>query len=126
MSASLSSSLDALFSKMDGFISTKTVVGEPTNIGGVIIVPLIEAAFGVGAGANDKAEDDKSKKESSGGAMGAKITPSAVLVIMDNTVQLVNVKNQDGVNKLIDLIPGVLSKLGLDKLFNKKKDDAAE
>jgi len=122
MSSSLSSSLEILFGKMEGFVSTKTVVGDPVNIGGVIIVPLVEVAFGVGAGANDSGPDKG--RELSAGGLGAKITPSAVLVIMDNTVQLVNVKDQDSVNKLIDMVPGVLSKLDLGSLFGKKKDDA--
>jgi hypothetical protein len=38
---------------------------------------------------------------------------------------LVNVKSQDSVNKLIDLIPGVLSKFNLDAIF-KKPDDSEE
>ena len=34
---------------MDSFISTKTVVGDAVHIGDTIILPLIEATFGVGA-----------------------------------------------------------------------------
>ena len=122
----LNSSLDTLFGKLEGFVSTKTVVGEPTNIGGVIIVPLVDVTVGVGAGANDNRgkEDDKAKKELSAGGLGAKITPSAVLVIVNGTVQLVNVKNQESVNKIIDMVPGIVSKLG--SLFKKKDKDPAE
>lgn len=124
MGAALNNNLDALFGKLEGFISTKTVVGEPTNIGGVIIVPLIEVSFGLGAGASENKPDEKRNKETSGGGMGAKITPSAVLVIMNGAVQLVNVKNQDSLNKLIDMVPGVLSKLNFG--FGKKKKEDEE
>jgi len=71
--------------------------------------------FGAGAG--------ETTKGGSGGGIGGKISPSAVLVVVNDTVQLVNVKNQESVNKLIDLVPGVLAKLGgfLDKNKNKEE-----
>lgn len=113
MGASLNQNLDALFSKLENFVSTKTVVGEPVFFGDVVIVPLVDVSVGVGAG---NMENDK--KEGGAGGLGAKITPSAVIVVVNNTVQLVNVKNQDSVNKLIDLVPGIAAKLG--SLFGKK------
>ena len=123
MSTSLGSNLDILFGRMESFVSTKTVVGEPVSIGGVIIVPLVDVAFGMAAGAAENTEDsEKKKKDASAGGIGGKITPSAVLVIMNDTVQLVNVKNQDSVNKLIDMVPGILSKLDIGSMF-KKKDE---
>jgi len=91
-------------------------VGEPTTFGNVVIVPLVDITFGAGAG--------ETSKNGAGGGIGAKITPSAVLVIVNDTVQLVNVKNQESVNKLIDLVPGVLGKLGA--FFDKKKGDSPE
>ena len=118
---SFSGSMDTLFGKLEGFISTKTVVGDPVNIDGVIIVPLIDVSFGAGAGANDNANDSKSKNETNAGGLGAKITPSAVLVIMNGTVQLVNVKNQESVNKLIDMVPGVVAKIS--SFFKKDENE---
>ena len=127
MGTTLSTSLDVLFGKMENFVSTKTVVGEPVNIGGVIIVPLVDVAFGMAVGAAEgETEEKKAKKDTSAGGLGGKITPSAVLVIMDGTVQLVNVKNQDSVNKLIDMVPGILSKLNIGSLFSKKDKDDTE
>ncbi|MCL2461859.1 MAG: sporulation protein [Defluviitaleaceae bacterium] len=136
MGEGLNSSLEGLFGKMEKFITSKTVVGEPVNINGVILIPLVEVTFGVGAGVantstlGDKAKDgDKSKgdgKDYGGGALGGKIIPSAVVVIMDGTVQMVNVKNQESVNKLIDMVPGILAKFNLGSLFNKKSDKKDE
>jgi len=123
-------SLRMLFDKMEEFVSTKTVVGEPIYIGDVIIVPLVDVSFGMGAGIGGGGQDDVNKKDvggGGGGAIGAKMTPAAVVVIMNGTVQLVNVKNQESVNKLIDMIPGVLSKLNIGSFFDKKnkKDGVA-
>ena len=37
----VSSNLEVLFNKMENFVSTKTVIGDPITIGKVILVPLI-------------------------------------------------------------------------------------
>ena len=121
MNEGLSASLEGLFGKMERFVTSKTVVGEPVDINGVILIPLVEVTFGVGAGMTSKdASVEKGKSDNGGGALGGKIVPSAVVVVMDGTVQMVNVKSQDSVNKLIDMVPGVLSKLNLGSLFGKK------
>jgi len=109
MENNFNSNLETLFGSLDSFISTKPVVGEPIHIGDVIMLPLVDVLFGVGAGAVNSS--DKPSKDQDVGGLGARITPSAVIVIKNNTVQLVNVKNQDALSKLIDMAPGVLSKL---------------
>lgn len=45
-----------------------------------------------------------------------KMSPSAVLVIHDGITRLVNVKNQDTVSKIIDMVPDIIEKF-------RKKDD---
>ena len=49
------------------------------------------------------------------------MTPSAVLVIKDNAVKLVNIKNQDAVTKVLDMIPDLVDKF----TKSKKKDGKA-
>lgn len=95
----------ALMKGMDSFMTTKTVVGEPTQIGDTIIVPLVDVSFGVGvsAGTSDK-------KDSGLGGIGGKITPSAVLVISNGTTRLVSVKNTDSVTKVLDMVPDLVNK----------------
>ncbi len=119
--SNLSSSLEVLFNKMEGFISSKTVVGEPINIGDVIIVPLVDISVGVGAGSYERKEKNN---ENTGGGLGAKLSPSAMLVVQNGSVQLVDVKNQNSINKLIDMVPGVVSKFNLSSFF--KKDETEE
>lgn len=120
MGNGVNGSLDVLLSKMEDFVTTKTVVGEAIEAGGVTILPLIEVSVGVGAGGSE------GKDKNIGGGMGAKIIPSAVLVITNGTVQLINIKNQDAVSKLIDMAPGVVSKLNFGAVFGngvKKKEE---
>jgi len=126
MDNNVSESIKALFSKMDDYVSTKTVVGEAVHIGDVILVPLIDVSFGMGTGLGGGSEDVHKSGGGGGGAVGAKMTPSAVIVIMNGTVQLVNVKNQESFGKIIDMIPGILSKLNLGSLFGKKEEDEEE
>lgn len=116
-------SLDVLFDKMDGFLSSKTVVGEAIHIGDIVLLPLIEVSVGVGAGGNDK-----EGTESGAAGLGAKIVPSAVISINNGDISLISVKNQDALNKLVDMAPGILTKLGLGSLFTgkNKKDEKPE
>ena len=90
---------------MENFITTKTVVGDAITVGDTIILPLVDVSFGVAASA--KSED---KKNNGGGGMGGKISPSAVLVIHDGTTKLVNVKNQDSMTKILDMVPDFVNK----------------
>lgn len=99
------STVESLFKGMDGFITTKTVVGDAIHVGDTIILPLVDVSFGVAAGAF--AED---KKNNGAGGMGGKISPSAVLVIQNGTTKLVNVKNQDGLTKVLDMVPDFVNK----------------
>ena len=92
--------VEALFRGMDSFITTKTVVGDAIHVGDTIILPLVDVTFGVGAGAFAE-----NAKNNGGGGMGGKISPSAVLVITKNSTKLVNIKNQDAVTKILDMIP---------------------
>lgn len=98
--------VSSLFKGMDGFLSAKTVVGEPITVNDTIILPLVDVSFGVAAGAGNN--DSKNK---AAGGMGGKMSPSAVLVIHDGITRLVNVKNQDTVSKIIDMVPDIIEKI---------------
>jgi len=108
--------VSALFSGMDSVVSSKTVVGDAIHIGETIILPLVDVSFAVGAGAfNDE------KKEKGAGGLGGKISPSAVLVIQNGRTKLVNIKNQDTMTKILDLIPDVM-----DRISERKEEKVTE
>lgn len=113
--------VESLLKGMDTVLSTKTVVGEATKIGDTIILPLVDVSFGVGAGAGSNG----TKNSASGaGGLGGKMTPSAVLVIRDGAVKLVNIKNQDAVTKVLDMVPDLIEKFTKPKAG--KQDEAAK
>ena len=102
--------IESLMKGMNTVLSTKTVVGEATQIGDTIILPLVDVSFGVGAGAS--AGDKKN------GGVAAydfllfrhRKQPSAVLVIKNGSTKLVNIKNQDTMTKVLDMIPDIVDK----------------
>ena len=49
------------------------------------------------------------------------MSPSAVIVIQDGKTKLVNIKNQDTVTKILDLVPDVV-----DRFTSKKEDRMTE
>ena len=102
---SFGNTMENLFKGMDGFITTKTVVGDAIHLDGTIILPLVDVSFGVGAGAFAG-----ENKNNSAGGMTGKITPSAVLVIQNGSSKLVTVKGQDSVSKILDMVPDVINK----------------
>ena len=110
------STLESLFRGMDGVVSSKTVVGEAIHINGTIILPLVDVSFGIGAGAFSG-----EKKEKGMGGIGGKMSPSAVIVIQDGKTKLVNIKNQDTVTKILDLVADVV-----DRFTSKKEDRMTE
>lgn len=111
--------VESLFKGMDSFLTTKTVVGEAVKFDdGTIILPLVEVSFGVAAGAF--AGD---AKNNAGGGMGGKISPSSMLVIQNGTSKVVNIKDQDGITKIIDMVPDLVNKF---TKGGKKKDDVDE
>ena len=116
--------LKEMFSKLEEHVSTKTVVGDPVHIGDVIMIPLVDVSLGMGTAM--VANTQEGARDGGGGALGAKMTPSAMVVVTNGTVQLVNLKNQESTNKLLDMVPGLLSKLDLGSLFKKKDAEEAE
>ena len=109
----------SLLGGMNSIMSAKTVVGEATKVGDTIIVPLVDVSFGVGAGSSTA-----DKKDGGCGGFGAKMSPSAVLVIKNGSTKLVNIKNQDAVTKVLDLIPDIADHFTAKK-ENLMDDDSA-
>ena len=99
--------VEALFKGMDSFLSTKAVVGEAVQVGDSLMIPLADVSFGLGASAVSA-----NAKDNGGGGMGAKISPTAVLMIAkDGTTKVVNLKNQDAIGKIIDMAPDIITKI---------------
>lgn len=100
--------VDNLMKGLDTVLSTKTVVGEPTQFGDTTIIPLIDVSFGIGAGSGSATSNTSG---GSGGGLTGKMSPSAILVIHNGTTRLVNVKNTDNLSRALDLIPEIMNRI---------------
>lgn len=113
--------VEALFNGMGGVISSKTVVGDAIHIGDTILLPLVDVSFAVGAGAFSA-----EKKEKGAGGIGGKVTPCAVLVIQNGKTKLVNIKNQDTITKILDMVPDVVDKFASGKEEKVTEEDIVD
>ncbi len=111
--------IQALFKGMEALVQSKTVVGEPFEAGGALIVPLVEITAGLASGALTN-----SQKNNGAGAMSAKMSPVALLIIQDGKTRLVNVKNQDVFTRLLDLIPEAIDKVKNGAVSEKARKEA--
>ena len=111
----------AIFDGMNTFLTTKTVVGEPIVVGDTTIIPLVDVSCGMAAGTLDN-----TSKSNGGGGMSAKLSPTAMLIIQDGRTKVVNVKNQDAISKILDMVPDLINKItnksDVDKEATKKAE----
>ncbi len=88
-----------LLQQLEEFIRTKSVIGEPFITNDMTIIPIIDVSFGLGFSVKNKKEDDLAS-----GGMGANITPNSFLIIRDEEVRLVSIKNSGTIGELLPLV----------------------
>ena len=108
--------LEVLFEKFKNMIKVETVVGEAVQIGDTTLVPFVDVTFCFGTGTNHNTANKN--HECGGGGGGAKMEPSAILVIKGERIELFNIKGNpysSSFDRLIGLVPDLVSKLKSDK-----------
>lgn len=108
--SSFNSVVKSLLEGMDGYLSSKTVVGEPVVVKDTILIPFMDVSFGVGAG-TFRGE----KKDNGAGGLTGRMTPTSVLVIQNNSTRVVNLRNTDAMSRIIDLVPEIFNKITASK-----------
>jgi uncharacterized spore protein YtfJ len=119
--SSFNSVVNSLLEGMDGFLSSKTVVGEPVKVGDTILIPFVDVSFGVGAGTFRG-----DKKDNGAGGLSGKMTPTAVLVVQNNSTRVVSIKNQDTFTKIVDMVPEIMNKITAKKESKLSDDEVRE
>lgn len=103
--------------KIREMMDSNTVVGQPIEAGGVTVIPVCKISIGYGSGGSDFAQKNQKQGNPNafGGAaaMGVNITPVSFLVIRDGNVRVVSVEQPPAstVDKVIDLVPGIVEKV---------------
>lgn len=124
----IKNNLETIFENFKEMIKVETVVGEAVHIGDAILVPFVDVTFGFGSGGmNGKLETGR---QSAGGGGGAKLEPSAILVIKGDRVEMFSIK-KDGYQasafeKLIAMAPEIIDKMKKDKYIYIKDEDESD
>ncbi len=128
MSHPIEGLMEAAMGKIKGMVNVDTVIGEPvTAPDGTIIIPVSAVTFGFGAGGSDFGEKkgtQVSEKMFGGGCGGgASVKPMGFLVVANSSVRYIPMSaSNTAVDKIIDMVPGLMDKLnGVIKSKSKKK-----
>ena len=109
--------LETIFKSFQDMIKVETVVGEAVHIGDAILVPFVDVTFGFGSGGTNGKGDSACASAGSGG--GAKMEPTAILVIKGERVEMFSIKQDgyhaSGFEKLIAMAPEIIDKMKKDK-----------
>jgi uncharacterized spore protein YtfJ len=108
----LKDNLKAIFQEMEDFLTTKAVIGEPIEVGEITLIPVINVTFGMGTGGGGEyAKDSSCQGGGAGAGLGAKISPTAVMVIKEGDISVIPLNGNAGVERLIEMVPDILKKI---------------
>lgn len=107
----ISDNLNTIFEKLEKFLQTKTVVGEPLVIGTTTIIPFVEISFGVGTGGGGGTDEKNNQGTGGGAGSGAKISPTAILVIQGDKTEILPIRKGGSMDKLIEMVPDIMEKM---------------
>jgi uncharacterized spore protein YtfJ len=89
--------IESLFEKSIGeierMLNSKTVVGEPIEIAGNTLIPLVNVGFGFGVGSGEGNEPQKGSGHGGGTGGGGGVRPVALIVINDEGVHVESIKS---------------------------------
>ena len=130
MAHPISDLMGTTMEKIRSMMDANTVVGQPIEAGGATVIPISKISLGYASGGSDFAQTnqkpDHDNSFGGGAGMGVTITPISFLVIQGETVRVVSVDQpaSTAMDRVVDLVPGVVDKVG--SILNKKKGDGDE
>ena len=98
--------MHSMMESAGGVLSGKTVVGKPVEVGDTLLIPLSDVIVGAAAGSNNGQDNNAGM-----GGFTAKMSPSAVLIIKNENTKVVNIKDQNSLSRLVDMVPEVVDKI---------------
>ncbi len=107
---------NTMFEKLEKFLRTETVVGEPFQVGSITMVPIISVSFGAGGGEGSGKDSKGNDGSGGGGGVGCKITPNAMLVIKNDELSVVPLAGKGSLEKIVEMVPEIMAKIDCSKL----------
>jgi uncharacterized spore protein YtfJ len=113
--------LDALMKNLKEIISTKSIVGEPIQVGQTTVLPVMKVTLGFAAGG-----PGEMIKNAGGGGGGVSITPVGFLIVEDGRAMMITPQSSRW-DWVIESIPDLVEKLvKIRKDYKEKKDPKAD
>jgi uncharacterized spore protein YtfJ len=106
----LNETINNVFARLQEFIKTETVVGEPVQVGDVTIIPFVNVSFGVGTGGGTGKDREANQGSGGGAGSGGKISPTAVLVIKGDNAELLSIDKSTSLERLAFMVPDLVDK----------------
>ena len=105
---------------LESMVDVNTIIGDVvTSSDGTIIIPVSKVCFGFAAGGSEfnsnklnKFSENSKLPFGGGSGAGVNISPMAFLVVKDGTTKLLTLDGVNPVEKLLDMLPDVISKAG--------------
>ncbi|MGE1061956.1 GerW family sporulation protein [Megasphaera paucivorans] len=121
----IKNNLETIFENFQRMIKVETVVGEAVHIGDAILIPFVDVTLGFASGGyNGKCETGRNSAGSGG---GAKLEPTAILVIKGDRVEMFSIKKggyqASAFEKLITMAPEIIDKMKKDKYIYIKDEE---
>ena len=117
-------------------VDVNTIIGEPIETNNnIVIIPISKVCFGFAAGGSEFREEtieEYTKKEKEeelikyklpfggGSGAGVSINPVAFIIVQEGNVKLLPVSHSSTIDKLLDYVPDLISKIG--KKMNKAEN----
>jgi uncharacterized spore protein YtfJ len=84
---------DKAVGEIERILNTKTAVGEPIEVAGNTIIPLVSVGFGFGVGEGKGTDPKKGSGHGGGTGGGGGVKPVALLIINDAGVRVEPIKS---------------------------------
>lgn len=123
---SASGILATAIEKIKDMVDCQTIIGDPIDCGdGIKAIPISKVTYGFASGGSDFPTKTTKELFGGGGGAGVTIAPVAFLIINNGevSVRYINEDDKNSAERVIQMIPEVVNKLGdvVNKL--KGKDD---
>ena len=84
---------DKAVGEIERMLTTKTVVGDPINIEGNTLIPLVNVGFGFGVGGGQGSEPQKGSGQGGGTGGGGGVKPVALVIVNADGVRVEPIKS---------------------------------
>lgn len=120
--------VEALFDKsikeIEHMLNTKTVVGEPIEIEGNTLIPLVSVGFGFGVGTGEGTDPRKGVGTGGGTGGGGGVKPVAMIVVNKDGVRIESIKGgaASALEKVAEKVAESIGKAATTKSAGSKTD----